>query len=299
MSLPEALQGDSWTKNTARIVLPLIIWCAKNGRTITYGQLDREIVNRGWGHHVMAVQYGHPAGTIGNALIETEEEWGDVIPPLNALIVNQATQLPGDGVNWYLERYAEPEEHVDDMSLEEKRAIVEEIHADIFAYEHWDDLLEEYELETFNDGLDEDDQNNDKISEPTRGGWSGEAESAEHKKLKQFVANNPDVVGLRKKSKKGIIEYLFPSSDKADVVFKNNSKFLGVEVKSIISNDNDINRGIFQCIKYQSLLRAEQKALMLPPTARAVLVVERKLPSGLQNLSDILGIKVIIHRVNK
>ena len=299
MPLPEALQGDSWTKYTARTVLPLIIWCAKNGRTISYGQLDREIVNRGWGHHVMAVQYGHPAGTIGNALIETEEEWGDAIPPLNALIVNQTTQLPGDGVNWYLEKYAEPEEHVDDMSLNEKRAIVEEIHADIFSYEYWDDLLEEYELEPLDDGLEEDDQDDDEISKPTRGGWSGKAESDEHKKLKEFIANNPDAVGLGKKSKKGIVEYLFPSSDKADVVFKNGSKYLGVEVKSLISNDDDINRGIFQCVKYQSLLRAEQKALMLPPTARAVLVVERQLPSGLQNLSYILGIKVIIHQVNK
>lgn len=298
MTLPEALQGDSWTKYTARTIFPLLIWLAKNGRTISYGQLDREIVERGWGHHVMAVQYGHPAGTIGDALIETEEEWGDVIPPLNALVVNQSTQLPGGGVNWYLERYAEPDEHVDDMSLVEKRAIVEEIHADIFSYEYWDDLLEEYELEPFEDGL-ENKQDNDEICKPSRGGWSGEAESEEHKKLKEYIANNPHAVGLTAKSKKGIIEYLFPSSDKADVVFKNDTKFLGVEVKSIISNDDDINRGIFQCVKYQSLLRAEQKALMIPPTARAILVVERKLPLGLQNLSDILGIKVVIHQVNE
>lgn len=294
MPLAEALHGDSWTKYTARTVLPLIVWCAKNGRTITYGQLDREIVARGWGHHVMAVQYGHPAGTIGNALIETEEEWGDPIPPLNALIVNQSTQLPGDGVNWYLERYAEPDEHIDDMSLDEKRAIVEEIHSDIYSYEYWDDLLEEYEMEALDAGLDETD-NDEEITKPSKGGWSGEAESKEHKKLKEFIADNPDIVGF---DKKGEIEYLFPSSDKADVVFKNGSKYLGVEVKSIISNDNDINRGIFQCVKYQSLLRAEQKALMLPPTARAILVVERQLPMGLQNLSDILGIKVITHLVN-
>lgn len=298
MPLPEALLGDKWTKYTARTVLPLIVWCAKNGRTITYGQIDREIVNRGWGHHVIAVQYGHPAGTIGDALIETEEDWEDSIPPLNALIVNQTTQLPGDGVNWYLERYAETEKHIDNMSLDEKRAIVEEIHADIFSYEKWDDLLEEYEMEPLYHGLDED-GHDDEISKPSRGGWSDEEESEEHNNLKKFIANNPDVVGLGKNSNKGIIEYLFPSSDKADVVFKNGSKYLGVEVKSIISNENDINRGIFQCVKYQSLLRAEQKALLLPPTARAVLVVEKQLPLGLQNLSDILGIKVIVRRVNK
>lgn len=301
MPLPDSLVGDKWTKYTARTVLPLIVWCAKNGKTITYGRLDSEIVNRGWGHHVMAVQYGYPAGAIGSALIETGEEWAESIPPLNALIVNQSTKLPGDGVNWYLERYHKPEQHVDDMTIDEKRAIVEEIHADIFAYEYWDDLLEEYELTPIIDGLEEENNHGDEneISKPSKGGWSTESESEEHRNLKQFIANNPKVVGLKKKSNKGIIEYLFPSADKADVVFQNESKYLGVEVKSIISNDNDINRGIFQCVKYQALLRAEQKTLMIPPTARAILVVERELPYALQNLADALCIKVVVYRLNK
>lgn len=52
-------------------------------------------------------------------------------------------------------------------------------------------------------------------------------------------------------------------------------------------------------MKYQALLRAEQKALMMPPTARAVLVVERDLPSALQNLANTLSIKVVIYRLNK
>ncbi|CAC9956899.1 hypothetical protein [uncultured Gammaproteobacteria bacterium] len=147
--------------------------------------------------------------------------------------------------------------------------------------------------------MSENDQDNNEISKLIRGGWSGEAESNEHKILKEFIANNPNAVGLGKKTKEGIVEYLFPSSDKADVVFKNGSKYLGVEVKSIISNNEDINRGIFQCVKYQALLRAEQKFLKLPPTARAVLVVESQPSLELRNLSDILGIKIIIHRVNK
>jgi hypothetical protein len=36
MPLPKALQGDKWTERMARTVFPLIIWYAKNGRTITY-----------------------------------------------------------------------------------------------------------------------------------------------------------------------------------------------------------------------------------------------------------------------
>ncbi len=295
MPLPNALTGNRWTKYTARASLPLLVWCAKNGRTITYGQLDKEIVDRGWGNHVMVVQYGHPAGAIGSALIETEEKWGHPIPPINALVINKNTQLPGHGVDWYLERYCNCTGK--SVDINDKRAIVDEIHADIFAYERWDELLEEYGLNPIENGVQYDDTELE-MSKPSRGGWSSESESEEHKNLKQFIANNPQIVGLENSSNKGITEYLFPSADKADVVFKNDSKYLGVEIKSIISNDEDINRGIFQCVKYQSLLRAEQKALMVPPTARAILVVERKPTLALQNLADILGIRVVVYSFN-
>ncbi len=296
MPLPDALIGDRWTKYTARTSLPLLVWCAKNGRTITYSQLDKEIVDRGWGHHVMVVQYGYPAGAIGSALIETEETWEHPIPPINALVINKNTQLPGHGVDWYLERYCNCTDRSFDIN--DKRAIVDEIHADIFAYEHWDELLEEYGLKPIGNSVEYDDTELE-VSKPSRGGWSSESESEEHKNLKQFIADNPQILGLANSSNKGITEYLFPSADKADIVFKNDSKYLGVEIKSIISNDEDINRGIFQCVKYQSLLRAEQKALMIPPTARAVLIVERNLPLTLQNLADTLGIKIIVYQFNK
>lgn len=298
MALPEALQGDSWTKKTARAALPILIWCAKNGRTITYGRLDQEIVNRGLGHHVMAVQYGYPAGAIGSALIETEEKWGEPIPPLNAIVVNASNGLPGKGVNYYLERYYEPDESVDDMSEDEKRAVVEEIHEDIFAYQHWDDVLKEYGLRPIRDGIAEEAGDADEIETPGRGGWSSEGESKQHKKVKEFVAANPQVVGLPRNNSRGKTEYLFASGDKADVVFETENGYLGVEVKSIISNDPDLNRGIFQAVKYQALLRSEQKAVLSPPTARAVLVTERSLPAALQNLADVLGIVVYVVSVN-
>lgn len=298
MPLPEALQGDSWTKETARAALPILIWCAKNGRTITYGQLDQEIVNRGLGHHVMAVQYGYPLGSIGNALIETEEEWGEPIPPLNAIVVNARNGLPGEGVNYYLERYYDPDRSVDDMTEDEKRAVVEEIHEDIFAYERWDDVLSEYELRPILDGIAEEAVDADEIERPGRSGWSSEGESEQHRRVKEFVAANPQVVGLPKNNSQGQTEYLFASGDKADVVFETQNGYLGVEVKSIISNDPDLNRGLFQAVKYQALLRSEQKAVLSPPTARAVLVTERSLPAALQNLADVLGIAVYVVSVN-
>ena len=192
MPLPEALQGDSWTKVTARHALPLLVWCAKNGKTITYGQLDQEIVKWGLGHHVMVVQYGHPAGAIGDALIETEEDWGEPIPPLNAILVNARDRLPGKGVNYYLERYYEPDESVDDMTKDDKRAVVEEIQQDIFSYEYWDDVLKEYGLQPIRIPITDDNEEADEIERPGRGGWSSEGESEQHKALKNYVARNPN-----------------------------------------------------------------------------------------------------------
>ena len=40
--------------------------------------------------------------------------------------------------------------------------------------------------------------------------------------------------------------------------------WIAVEVKSRISNDADITRGIFQCVKYKVVLEAMQLSLGLP-----------------------------------
>lgn len=296
--LPTPLQGDRWQSEAARAAMPLLIWCAKNGQTITYGGLDQEIINRGWGHHVFLPAYGGVADRIGNALIETGNAWGDSIPPLNSLIISATTGIPSSGFDLFLERYYEPDKDIDDLEDDEKRAIIEEIHSDVFSYEHWDQVLEEYNFEQIDVGIIHNDTSSDDIDPPQRGGWSSEGESKEHKKLKEYIANHPSAVGLPRKSKNGITEYQFSSGDKADVVFQLKANSIAVEVKSIISNNADLNRGIFQAVKYQSLLRAEQKATLSPPIARAVLVTERPLPDSLQNLADLLAIRIFVCTIN-
>lgn len=298
MPCPESITGDRWTEVIARNALPILVWCAEHGRCITYGQLNAEIVDRNLGHHVPAVVYGHPAGAIGRALIELEERWGEFVPPLNAVVINGTTMLPGKGVNSFVERYCQPDKRVKNMSIEERRAVVEEVHADVFAYEYWDDVLEACELQALLGTVTFDPQA-DTVAKPVKGGWSREPESDEHRKLKKYIARNPNAIGLPKRSRKGETEYVFASANKADVVFKTRNGYVGVEVKSVISGDADLNRGIHQAVKYQALLRAEQKALLQPPTARAVLVSERQLPRPLQNLADVLGIIVFIVEVNR
>ena len=297
MALPNALRGDQWSNKTGRAILPILVWCARNGRTVTYSDLDRELVRRKWGHHVMAVVYGHPAGAVGRALIETEASWGRPIPPLNALVVNKGTGLPGKGCDNFIMRHVHLDKSLIKITQDERKSLVEELFDEIFAFEDWERILDEYGLPH----LDETPEfakktEHEDVATPSKGGWSGEPESEFHEQLKKYVTEHPHVVGLSHDFPIGRTEYLFPSADRADVVFSDDRTVLGVEVKARDANKHDISRGLFQCVKYQALLRAEQKAKQVPPTARAVLVSEKPVSDQLQNLADLIGISVIIVR---
>lgn len=66
-----------------------------------------------------------------------------------------------------------------------------------------------------------------------------------------------------------------------------------MEVKSAISNDADIARGIFQCVKYKAVLEAMQLSSGLPQNARAILALETKLSPKLVALKNLLGVEVV------
>ena len=70
------LKGETWTKRTARSGFPILVEYVRNRWEITYGEWDAEIVRRGLGHHVMAAQYGYPAGAIGDACQQYADQTG-------------------------------------------------------------------------------------------------------------------------------------------------------------------------------------------------------------------------------
>jgi hypothetical protein len=292
MSLPEALIGSTWTRETARNMLPLLVWCAKNGVAITYGQLDTELQRRKLGHHVNVVVYGHPAGTIGDALLATEEEIGERIPPLNALVVNAKSGIPGSGCDYYLKHYL-AEMSVAALTVEQRRSMALDTMEEVWRYQGWDDLLERYDMRPIRSSIPALKRVVQKSVAPRKGGWSNEPESEQHKLLKEWVAKNPEILKSKIPFGRGSEEWLYASADKVDVMFEHKDGCIAVEVKSSISNDKDLERGIYQCVKYQALLRAELKAEGNIPNGISVLVVERALPQRLIELADLLGIQVI------
>ncbi|MCX7091929.1 MAG: hypothetical protein NTY50_00545 [Methylobacter sp.] len=293
MPLPEELQGSSWTRQTARNMLPLLVWCAKNGVPITYGQLDIELQRRQLGHHVNVVVYGHPAGAIGDALLATEQEIGERIPPLNSLVINAKTGIPGSGCDYYLKHYL-AETVLDKPTAEQRKAMALDTMEEVWRYQGWDELLERYGMRPIQGNIPSLTRAPRKNNAPSKGGWSNEPESEEHRLLKEWVALNPKILKSKIPFREGKQELLYASADKVDVMFEHDEGCIAVEVKSIRSNNQDLERGIYQCVKYQALLRAELKARGQIPNGTSVLVTENELPQNLIELADLFGIRVIV-----
>lgn len=313
MPLPEDLQGVRWAKKIGRVIFPWLVWCAKNSQTICYSELDTEVVRRGIHHHVNFVMYGHPAGAVGNALLEMGEEFGGEIPPLNALVVAKTgaeAGLPSKGCNGYLEKFLDRKIAFKRLSVENKRAIVEEVHDAIFRYRHWDDVQNYFrdvigrypDLAPFDGRF----LTITRLTEtrpkraPKDVPWDfvpkrpfqepRKPESPEHKALKLYIAAHPEVIGLPKGTKYEF-EKTLGSGDRADVCFSVKDKFVIAEIKSEISPEDDIRKGVFQCIKYRAVIRAHQKLKRVIPNGEAVLVVGKKMSAEARQLAADLSVE--------
>ena len=120
-------------------------------------------------------------------------------------------------------------------------------------------------------------------------------ESKEHKALKEFVRQHPELVGATSEWQ-SFIEYPLPSLDAIDVVFKSSEACISVEVKSAVSDamPSDYERGLYQTIKYEALLKAMHRAGShdIPSIIRSVLILESSLPEQFKNTAKVLGVTV-------
>jgi hypothetical protein len=65
-------------------------------------------------------------------------------------------------------------------------------------------------------------------------------------------------------------------------------------VKSFISNSADVERGIWQCVKYQAVLEAMQAVKGLQGDVRVLLVTQNKLTDILMSLKNTLGVETTV-----
>ena len=265
-------------KAKAGVTLQWLVKYAEARQTVTYGELGKRIgVNP---HTVLPGILGVIGGSIKTLCSD--------IPMIQFLVINQKTQLPGElGMADFL---IEDRKLCERLALEDKRKLWKVAREDIFDWD-WRTVLAEFGLAPLlicampiSPILEElDDLYLYNV---------GEGE--DHRRLKEYVANNPALVDLDQTGR-GNTEYTILSGDRLDVFFDLPDQLVWVEVKAKHSPDWDILRGIFQCVKYKAVLEAQRCYVNNSgtyPKVRVVLVLGKELPDHLELLRRMLDVEV-------
>jgi hypothetical protein len=258
--------------------LPLLVRQSQVGQTIFYGELSDEMKMPN------ARNLNFVLGAIGTSLTALGKSWGEEVPPLQALVVNRATGLPGEGFG---------REFVDPMMLEgvssrTRKQVVDGMLAAVFTYRKWDKVLAHFGASavTYNRQL---------VDRTAAGRRAGNGESTAHRELKERIAREPTLVGITKQVLETTVEYRLPTGDEVDVLFRTRKGVVAVEVKSYISLEEDLARGVFQCVKYDALLNAVSASIGARQDVETILALGGALTDATRALANTLGVQVTEH----
>lgn len=279
----------------ARIVLPYLVEHIRRQTDgiivpLTYSDLATMLGRVKADGNAFAQGMGKVLGEVTRLVEAGTREWPEELRPphITSIVVAKSgvtAGLPGDGVKGYWPGF-------EALAPAEKRAKVRDEFDRILAYgDRWLQVLESVGLGTPPTPAVPDSANgNDK-----RYGWGG-GESEEHKQLRLDVLARPELFDL-KSMLFSDTEYPLLSGDRLDAFFRTEAYWVGVEVKSIRSSNDDLERGIYQCVKYLAVMRAQ--AFIHEPAGneiqvKAVLVVQKQLPDTLEELAMKLGVKWMV-----
>jgi hypothetical protein len=250
-------------------------------RPLYYSELAQKIgrlntAGKGWGHGM-----GDVLSIMGQLLKNAKGVWGESIPQIDSLVVNKngpLKGLPDDGIKEFWPDYPK-------LTKTEKLNRTRTEHRRIVEFgSRWSDVLRHLGFSETNIVKEE--------TNLSLAAVRGCGESEDHRRLKKFIRDNPEIVGASR-DWKSILEYALPSFDLIDVVFKSADSLIAVEVKSTISDGFvwDYERGLFQTVKYHALLSAMAHSgrYDVPPRIKTILVLESRLPGELRGLAAVLA----------
>jgi hypothetical protein len=273
----KSIEGMKLYQERARKALPLLVRQALANQPIFYSDLAHEL------NMPNPRNLNFVLGSIGQTLKEISAEWNEEIPPINCLVINKNTRLPGEGIGWFIT----DKNSFAKLPRKQQRAIIDtELHK-IYAYPRWHDVLQHLGLEYKSN------RDYSSLRQTLSNQRYGSGESPSHKQFKEYISKNPSILGFPKSVGLGEVEQNLPSGDVADILFVSGKNWIIVEAKSRISDTADIYRGLYQCVKYQAVAEAFQSEKGLQPSCRVVLVLENGFPDELIELKNLLGIEVI------
>jgi hypothetical protein len=255
---------------------------------LSYGAAKVRLESEHGFSKIFPTHMGGPAGRLMHDIQIIEPD----APLLNVLLVRSLDEMPGEGAGWFMaSRFGKSE--LGEKGVRKNRPKLwrkyfEKAASEVYAYSGWEDLFEKvygspYKPDSgplapfdLSAGTEKDGQ------KPGGGG-----EGANHKFLRLWVKNNPGEI-ISDSHVRAETEVVLKSADRVDVVYYLKDATLAIEVKSKDSNELDLERGIYQCIKYRAVMQA-----MDPRTASnvsALLVTEQPLPGHLKELAKRLAV---------
>lgn len=256
-------------------IIPILVRWAKQGRTNnTYNDLIKEL------GYVKFSGIGKQLEFVAAVLKRFRDLKGlneENFPSLNALVTKNNV-LPSKGLSIVFPIY-------ETLSDKEKKIFVNGLNQEAVEYKHWDWVLKELGLSpSIIDIKDEEKE----ILSGKFFGQGGEGE--EHKKLKEYIFHHPEKIGIKEVVHKDMEHFLL-SGDRLDVYFElENGSKIAVEVKPATSPDADILRGIFQCVKYKTIMDAEDTVHGKKSSNRAILVTGGEMSTENKKVREVLGV---------
>ena len=283
---PYAATNENLAAHALEPALRWLIPVALDGSTMTYGELKERLEAQAGFSTVFTTRIGYVAGELMNRIQAIEPD----APLINVLVVNQDDGQPSKGAGSFMAaRFGEPRLNREDakqahpklwkryfhQSADEVYQVTEAEWARLFKRVFGNDLA----IDQIEKGRD--DRQDGTERDGIVGGRSG-GEGPFHKALRLWVQANPQQLHRSFTDVVAETEVDLDSADRVDVVYKCPDRTIVVEVKSRISNEVDLRRGVFQCIKY----RAVRKAMDVrdDPLVEAWLVTETELPGRIAAL---------------
>lgn len=266
-------KGYERSYQLARQMIPVLIsWAQEKRSPQYYGTLSKAI-----GHNTARI--GRQLGRIADIFSELSKASNKEVPLLNALVINKQSKRPSDGLGDVIDGY-------DEWDESEKVLYAQKVNEKAYAYKDWPWVLNALGLMPYN-GSNE--------ASIRKGGYKNSAsEGPYHKKLKEYILANPKEIDIDDvKIKEN--EHVLLSGDRLDVYFQlKDGKQIAIEVKSRISEDADILRGIYQCVKYKAVLTAECQAHGKKADVDAFLVIENEMSEENRKTANMLSVKFIV-----
>ena len=257
-------EHKKWAKIALAYLVKHIKYFQGGDKLLTYGELAKRI-NYPQPHigNLFSKNIGNTLGVMGRLIENIQiDGWLEPIPLIQSIVVSSSTKLPSDGLKEFNKSYP-------NLTKEKKKDYVNNEVEKIFKFgTYWEEVIRKLNIKSEFLKVE-------KSHKQTYNPYGSEG-SPEHQNLRNSVSTHPELFGFSTKLI-GNVEYPLKSGDSIDVFFEDETRMLGIEVKSLRSGDDDLERGLYQTVKYSSVLKAEAIVQNIQKQIDCMLVIEKSL----------------------